>query len=75
VDWCKEMVKKFNRGASENMYTIVTGDATWIYSYEPETKQQYTVWVFQDEQNPTNIDRSRNTSKKMIAFLFRKRWP
>ncbi|CAH1111860.1 unnamed protein product [Psylliodes chrysocephalus] len=46
------------------------GDETWKYSYEPESKQQSTVWVFNDEPNPTEIVRSRNTSKKMIACFF-----
>jgi len=69
------MLKKFNRGVSSNVYSIVTDDETWIYSYEPETKQQSTVWVFQDEPNPTKVVRSRSNSKKMIAFFFRKSGP
>ncbi|KAG5342641.1 SETMR methyltransferase, partial [Acromyrmex charruanus] len=36
IKWSKEMLKKFNRGRSNLVY-IVTGDETWIYSYEPET--------------------------------------
>lgn len=70
VDWCKEILKKFNRGASKDVYKIVTGDESWIYAYEPETKQQSTVWVFQNEQNPTKVIRARSTSKQMIACFF-----
>lgn len=70
VNWCKEMLKKFDLGRAKSVYNIVTGDETWIYSYEPETKQQSTVWVFQDEPNPTKVVRSRSTSKKMIACFF-----
>ena len=40
VDWCKEILKKYNRGVSKDVYKIVTGDESWIYAYEPETKQQ-----------------------------------
>lgn len=71
VDWCKKMLKKFNRGASKDVYKIVTGDESWIYSYEPETKQQSTVWVFQGELNPTKVARARSTSKQMVACFFR----
>ena len=39
VDWCKEILKKYNRGVSKDVYKIVTGDESWIYAYEPETKQ------------------------------------
>ncbi|KAF7264150.1 hypothetical protein GWI33_000580 [Rhynchophorus ferrugineus] len=66
------MLKKFNRGASKDVYKIVTGDESWIYSYEPESKQQSTVWVFQDKPNPTKVVRARITSKKMVACFFGK---
>jgi len=31
-----------------------------------------TVWVFEDEQNPTNLARGRRTSKQMVASFFGK---
>jgi Transposase. len=72
VNWCKEMLKKFDQGRSNSVYYIVTGDETWVYSYEPETKQQSCVWVFQSELKPTKVVRSRSVSKKMIACFFGK---
>ncbi|CAK9815952.1 Histone-lysine N-methyltransferase SETMAR [Anthophora plagiata] len=72
VNWCKEMLKKYNRGASKAVYNIYTGDESWIYAYEPESKQQSTVWVFQDEPNPTKVVRARSTSKQMVACFFGK---
>ncbi|GBP81406.1 hypothetical protein EVAR_59408_1 [Eumeta japonica] len=42
----------------------------WIYAYDPETKQQSTVWVFQDEPNPTKVIRVENTLKQMVALFF-----
>lgn len=70
VDWCKEMLQKYNHGASNAVYNICTGDESWIYAYEPETKQQSTVWVFQAEPNPTKVIRGRSTSKQMVACFF-----
>lgn len=72
VNWSQEMLKKFNRGASKHVYDIVTGDESWIYAYEPESKQQSTVWVFQGEPNPTKVVRARSTSKQMVACFFGK---
>ena len=57
VDWLKEMLKKYDRGALKHVYDIVAGDESWIYAYEPESKQQLTVWVFQDEPNLTKVAR------------------
>lgn len=67
MDWCKEMLKKYEYGTSNAVYNIYTGDESWIYAYEPETKQQSTVWVFQSESNPTKVVRARSTSKQMVA--------
>ena len=47
VDWSKEMLQKFDRGASKHVYGIVTGDESCIYAYESESKQQSILWVFQ----------------------------
>lgn len=70
VVWCKEMIKKYNHGHANSTYNIYTGDESWIYAYDPETKQQSTVWMFQDEAKPTKVIRSRSTSKQMVACFF-----
>ncbi|GBP62942.1 hypothetical protein EVAR_95897_1 [Eumeta japonica] len=41
-----------------------------IYAYEPETKQQSTVWVFHDEANLTKVIRAKSTLNQMVACLF-----
>ena len=33
------MFEKYDHGASKDVYKIVTDDESWIYAYEPETKQ------------------------------------
>ena len=43
VDWSKEILQKYDRGASKHVYDIVTDDELWIYAYKPEYKQQSTV--------------------------------
>ena len=41
VDWSKEILpKKCYGGDSKHVYDIVTGNESWIYVYEPESKQQ-----------------------------------
>ena len=43
VDWSKEMLQKYDRDASKHVYGIEKVDESWIYAYEPESKQQSTV--------------------------------
>ncbi|CAH1979970.1 unnamed protein product [Acanthoscelides obtectus] len=54
-------------GNTKNVYSIVSGDESWIYCYEPETKRQSAVWVFQGEEKPTQVIRSRSVSKNMVV--------
>ncbi|CAH1999367.1 unnamed protein product [Acanthoscelides obtectus] len=68
VNWCQKTFDRF----SKNVYSIVSGDESWIYCYEPENKRQSAVWVFQGEEKPTKIIRSRSVSNKMVATFVSK---
>ena len=72
VDWCHSMMERFDQGRSRRVWDIVTGDETWIYQYDPETKQQSSVWVFEDEDPPVKYMRSKSAGKQMIACFFAK---
>ncbi|KYN31555.1 hypothetical protein ALC56_14436 [Trachymyrmex septentrionalis] len=50
-------VQEFNRGRSNLVYNIITGDETWIYSYEPESKQQSGIFKPLVKLNGHNADR------------------
>ncbi|CAK1593242.1 unnamed protein product [Parnassius mnemosyne] len=73
VDWCRNTLQRFNRGKSNVVYNIVSGDESWIYSYEPERIHQSAVRVFEDEVKPTKVVRSRSVSKKMVATFVSKK--
>ena len=72
VDWSKEVLQTYDRGASEHVYDIVTVAEPCIYAYEPESKQQSTVCVFQDEPNSAKVAHALSTSMQMIASFFGK---
>ena len=72
VELCAFMLRKLNGGRSELSWEMLTGDKTWIYRYDPETKIQSAVWLFPDESPPPKFKRSRSTQKKMVACFFRK---
>ena len=72
VDWCNHMLRKFDGARSPRVWNIVTGDETWVYQYDPETKQQSAVWVFPIENPPVKFKRNRSASKDMTACFFAK---
>ncbi|CAH1983200.1 unnamed protein product [Acanthoscelides obtectus] len=44
---------------ADRVNCIVRGDESWTYYYKPENKRQSAVWVFQGEEKPTKVIRSR----------------
>ena len=66
------MLRKLDRGRSPRVWNIVTGDKTWVYQYDPETKQRSAAWVFPDENPHVKFKRNRRASKQMIACFFAK---
>ena len=63
------MLEEYDGGASKDVYKIVTFDESPVCPYEPETKQQSTVWVFEPEPNATKIVCGKITAKQMVAKL------
>ncbi|CAH2015165.1 unnamed protein product [Acanthoscelides obtectus] len=47
VNWCQKTLDRFNSGNSKNVYSIVSGDESWIYCYEPEKNDS--------EEKPTKV--------------------
>ena len=72
-----EQQKKLQKEMSEDMLdlanhdpefikTIITGDETWIYGYDPETKFQSSQWKHPESLPPKN----RSNVKVMLTCFF-----
>ena len=64
------MLAKYDGGGSKEAYKIDTGDESWLGAYEPETKQQSTMLVFEPEPNPSKVVCEKSTSYQMVAWFF-----
>ena len=55
--WCKEMLAKYDGGASTDGYLIVTADDSCIYAYEPETTLALwtNIHTFKTKQRQDNF--------------------
>jgi len=50
---------------------IITGDKTWVYQYDPETKRQSAQWKTANFPRPKNFCRSKSRVKTMLqTFLY-----
>lgn len=72
VAFCLSTLSQFNQGNSELVGNIITGDETWVYFYDPETKVQSKQWVMDFEDVPVKFMRARSIGKVMVAVFFRR---
>ncbi len=38
IQFCRHSLKRFEEGQSRRVFDIITGDESWFYHYDPETK-------------------------------------
>lgn len=72
VEWCQNMLARFDGGRSRGVWELVSGDETWIYCYDPETKQQSAQWTKVGGPPPQKFRRERSVAKQMVAVFVAK---
>ena len=72
IKFCRESLKRFEGGRFRCVFYIITGDESWFYHYDPETKEQPKMWVPKEGHRPTKVRRNRSSGKRMVAIFFMK---
>ena len=49
---------------------VITGDESWVYGYDPETKQQSSQWKHASSPRPKKARQSRSKIKSMLIVFF-----
>jgi len=49
---------------------IITGDETWCFAYDPETKRQRYEWVGETSPRPKKLKFQRSSIKTMLIIFF-----
>jgi len=52
------------------MGQIITGNETWVYGYDPETKHQSSQWKSADSLRPKKARQMRSKMKVMLIVFF-----
>jgi transposase len=50
--------------------TVITGDETWVYGYDPETNVQSSQWKHSSSPRPKNAQRVRSKVKVLLTVFF-----
>ena len=70
VESCQRFVQRFEPEGEDFLSRIVTADETWISLYEPESKEQSTMWKTLGSPSPKKFKVSRSTKKQMFIMFF-----
>ena len=49
---------------------VITGDETWVYQYDPETKRQSAQWRTANSPRPKKFHRSKSRVETMLLTFF-----
>ena len=49
---------------------VITGDETWVYGYDVETKMQSSQWVGKSSPQPKKARQCRSNMKVMLIVSF-----
>ena len=67
-DVSKELIDRAN--VENFLKNIITGDETWIYGYDVETKAQFLQWVSKTSPGPKKAQKVWCNVKVMLAVFF-----
>ena len=67
ISVCRE-IKQQARDDPKFISSIITGDETWVYDYDPETKQQLSQWKSPNSPRPKKARQVRSNVKSILFF-------
>jgi len=65
----EQRLEFFLRDPNDFLSRLVTMDETWLYHYDPETKQQLMEWRHSGSHRPKTF-RVQKTAEKVLASIF-----
>jgi hypothetical protein len=52
------------------MSRVITRDESWVYGYDPETKQQFSQWKSPGSPRPKKTRQRHRATKSMLIVFF-----
>ena len=69
ADCCKELLHLYNANSNEFLSRVITGDETWLYHWDPETKQA-SMQSQHVGSPPPKKARTQASAGKVMATIF-----
>ena len=75
VRLASQVIEKYNKCDPRRLEEIVTGDETWIYHFQPDSKAKNKVWVSSEGDRPVIARRCKTSSRMLYAIFFGSKGP
>lgn len=66
----QDMLDRIAEEGTDWMSSVITGDESWVFEYDPETKRQSAQWTGPGEKRPTKARMSKSKVKSLLIAFF-----
>ena len=70
-----QVIEKYDKCDPRRLEEIVTGDETWIYHFQPDSKAKNKVWVSSEGNRPVIARRCKTSGRMLYAIFFDSKGP
>ena len=70
-----QVIEKNDKCDPRRLEEIVTGDETWIYHFQPDSKAKNKVWVSSEGNRPSIAGRCKTSNSMLYAIFFDSKVP
>ena len=75
VRLASQFIEKYDKCDPRRLEDIVTGDETWIYHFQPDSKAKNKVWVSSEGDRPVIARRCKTSNRMLCAIFFDSKGP
>ena len=75
VRLASQVIEKYDKCDPRPLEEIVTGDETWIYHFQPDSKAKNKVWVSSEGDRPVIARRCKTLNRMLYAIFFDSKGP
>ena len=70
VRLASQVIEKYDKCDPHRLEEIVTGDETWIYHFQPDSKAKNKVWVSSEDDRPVIACRCKTSNRMLLYAIF-----
>ena len=70
-----QVIEKYDKCDPRRLEEVVTGDETWIYHFQPDSKAKAKVWVSSEGDRPVIARRCKTSNCMLYAIFFDSKGP